>query len=117
MTHRLVQSFSTYLLEAFSVPAELLTVGAARPTNLWVKIWLSGKPEKWTILKTQFSGYHTKVTSVIILMTLEKIFYILLYIFLLAEKKKIAGSQMFASLKQYHFHPGIASVLIPEVEE
>lgn len=50
-------------------------------------------------------------------MTLEKIFYILLYIFFLAEKKKIAGSQMFASFKQYHFHPGIAPVLIPEVEE
>lgn len=53
----------------------------------------------------------------ITLITLEKIFYLILYIFFLAEKKKIARSQMFASLEQCHFHPGNASVSIPQVGE
>lgn len=38
--------------------------------------------------------------------------YIVLYIFLLAEKKKIAGRQTAASLEQCHFSPGNVSVLI-----
>lgn len=40
-----------------------------------------------------------------------------LYAFLLAEKRKTAGSQIVASLELCHFQPGKVSVLVPQVEK
>lgn len=87
----------------------LLSVGTAGPTHLWVKLAM------WETLEMN----HLKDSRFQCIMLSTKGYFrdnfnnwgkfsesYYIFSFWQARKKKIAGSQMFASLKRCHFHPG-----------